>query len=164
MIISCGHCVQCSGACFFLTLLCRVLQAQPQAVRQAAQLFAAAAVSLLATASAPQAMLAAVSEPAQESGVQRVERAREQVEYKLGLQQQVKRAEEIARRAQLERVVEGVQARLDLKLTEERANLQAAKVRSLPRPVLYVHVDALALTSILASRKRLRLNVPTLCN
>ena len=104
-----------------------MLQAQLQAVRQAAQLVAAAAVSLLATASAPQATLAAVSEPAQESGVQRVERAREQVEYKLGLQQQVKRAEEIARRAQLERVVEGVQARLDLKLTEERANLQAAK-------------------------------------
>lgn len=93
-----------------------------------------------------------------------MERARKQVEYKLGLQQQVKRAEEIARRAQLERVVEGVQARLDLKLTEERANLQAAKVRSLPRPVLCVHVDALALTYSLASRKRVRLNFPTLCN
>jgi multidrug efflux pump subunit AcrA (membrane-fusion protein) len=58
-----------------------------------------------------------------------VERAREQVQYKLGLQQNLRRAEALARRAQLERAVEGVQARLALKLTEERANLQAAQVR-----------------------------------
>lgn len=60
-----------------------------------------------------------------------VERAREQIQYKLGLQQNLKRAEELAHRAQLERLVDGVQTRLALKLTEERANLQAAQVCAL---------------------------------
>ena len=45
-------------------------------------------------------------------------------------QAQARRAEELARRAALERAVEGVQTRLDLKLTEERANLQATQARS----------------------------------
>ena len=58
-----------------------------------------------------------------------VQRAKEQVQYKLGLQQNLQRAEALARRTQLERAAEGVQARLALKLTEERANLQAAQVR-----------------------------------
>lgn len=58
-----------------------------------------------------------------------MERAKEQVQYKLGLQQNLQRAEALARRTQLARAVEGVQARLALKLTEERTNLQAAQVR-----------------------------------
>ncbi|KAK9819169.1 hypothetical protein WJX81_001711 [Elliptochloris bilobata] len=67
-----------------------------------------------------------------EERLERVERAREQIEYKLGLQMQARRAEDLARRSALERAVEGVQTRLDLKLTEERANLQAAQAVGLP--------------------------------
>lgn len=45
------------------------------------------------------------------------------------MQAQARRAEELARRAALDCAVEGVQTRLDLKITEERANLQAAQAR-----------------------------------